>query len=116
MIGQKPAQTLSRPLCSQVTLGPARQLLARAPISGGSDFWGRQSVLHFLSSTGLHFKQTFLVVFDFHLFNLLFEKFNKRNIQQIKSKLFNSAAFHYLEDIHYISTILRIQLYLSYTR
>lgn len=28
MIGQKPAQTLSRPLCSQVTVGPARQLLA----------------------------------------------------------------------------------------
>lgn len=38
MIGQKPAQTLSRPLCSQVTVGPARQLLARASISGGSDF------------------------------------------------------------------------------
>lgn len=69
MIGQKPAQTLSRPLCSQVTVGPARQLLTRAPIPGGSDFWGRQSVLHFLSSSGLHFKQPFLAVFDFRLLN-----------------------------------------------
>lgn len=92
MIGQKPAQTLSRPLCSQVTVGPARQLLARAPISGGSDFWGRQSVLHFLSSSGLHFKQTFLVVFGFHLSNLLFEKI----INEIFNKLIANCSIQRL--------------------